>query len=169
MLSYASYSFNKSHALSYAIMAYWTMWCKYYYPIEFLCANLNYGTDKGKESFVSEAHRLGLNVKLPSINNSDSIKWQVKDGNLYVPLIEIKGIGHKMLENRFNKKEEIKEVKTKSKRKGFFDLGIEKIGKKETVIKKGKLEGILEKIAELRKEENYEELQKYFSFKIRRE
>jgi len=169
MLSYASYSFNKSHALSYAIMAYWTMWCKYYYPIEFLCANLNYGTDKGKEGFISEAHRLELTVKLPSINNSDSLKWQVKDGNLYIPLIEIKGIGQKMLENRLDKKEEIKEVKIKSKRKGFFDLGIEKISKPATVVKKGKLESILEKIAELKKEENYEELQKYFSFKIRRE
>jgi DNA polymerase-3 subunit alpha len=169
MLSYASYSFNKSHALSYAIMAYWTMWCKYYYPIEFLCANLNYGTDKGKEGFISEAHRLELTIKLPSINNSDSLKWQVKDGNLYIPLIEIKGIGQKMLENRSDKKEEIKEVKIKSKRKGFFDLGIEKISKPATVVKKGKLESILEKIVELKKEENYEELQKYFSFKIRRE
>jgi DNA polymerase-3 subunit alpha len=35
------YSFNKSHAIEYALISYWTMYFKVYYPIEFCMANLN--------------------------------------------------------------------------------------------------------------------------------
>src|SRR5664279_5051020 len=33
--AHAGYSFNKSHAVAYSTISYWTAWLKYYYPLEF--------------------------------------------------------------------------------------------------------------------------------------
>lgn len=93
--AHANYSFNKSHSVEYAMIAYWTAWCKVYYPTEFICASLTYGPEGKKEELVKEAGRLGLNLSLPKIGKSDSEKWVVEGGTLYMPFIEVKGIGEK--------------------------------------------------------------------------
>jgi DNA polymerase-3 subunit alpha len=95
---HANYSFNKSHAYEYAIISYWTAWCKFYYPKEFICALLTYGAETKLEDIVNEAERLGLYVKTPRIGISESIRWIIKDNELYAPFISIKGIGDKTAE-----------------------------------------------------------------------
>ena len=37
---HSGYSFNKSHAVAYSMLSYWTAWLKTYYPLEFMYATL---------------------------------------------------------------------------------------------------------------------------------
>jgi DNA polymerase III subunit alpha len=79
--AHAGYSFNKSHAVAYSTLSYWTAWLKYYYPLEFMFALLKNEKDKdGRTEYLIEAKRMGISVKLPHINDSDLIlKLKVKE------------------------------------------------------------------------------------------
>ena len=71
--AHAGYSFNKSHAVAYSTLSYWTAWLKYYYPLEFMFALLKNEKDKdGRTEYLIEAKRMGISVKLPHINDSDA-------------------------------------------------------------------------------------------------
>lgn len=48
MAASASYLFNVSHAISYALVAYWTQYLKQKYPAEFFAASLRSAAKKGK-------------------------------------------------------------------------------------------------------------------------
>lgn len=41
MMTFGSWGFNKSHAVGYGIISYWTAWAKTYYPLEYAAANMN--------------------------------------------------------------------------------------------------------------------------------
>jgi DNA polymerase-3 subunit alpha len=70
--AHAGYSFNKSHAVAYSTLSYWTAWLKYYYPLEFMFALLKNEKDKdNRTDYLIEAKRMGISVKLPHINDSD--------------------------------------------------------------------------------------------------
>jgi DNA polymerase III subunit alpha len=70
--AHAGYSFNKSHAVAYSTLSYWTAWLKYHYPIEFMFALLKNEKDKDtRTEYLIEAKRMGISVKLPHINDSD--------------------------------------------------------------------------------------------------
>ena len=90
---WAKYGFNKSHSVEYALLGYWCGWLKKYFPTEFLCASLTYGAKGKKAELVEEAYRLGLKIVLPKVNLSNAVTWKAKSGNLYIPFIEVKGIG----------------------------------------------------------------------------
>lgn len=116
---HANYSFNKSHSIEYAMIAYWCAWCKLYFPAEFICANLSFGSDGKKEELVKEAKRVGLNIVLPRVGVSDAVKWVVNKNDIYIPFIEIKGVGEKTAKDMVS-------FKPKKKAKGFFSVGLEK-------------------------------------------
>jgi DNA polymerase-3 subunit alpha len=70
--AHAGYSFNKSHAVAYSTLSYWTAWLKYYYPIEFMYSLLKNEKDKdARTEYLIEAKRMGISIKLPHINDSD--------------------------------------------------------------------------------------------------
>ena len=70
--AHAGYSFNKSHAVAYSTLSYWTAWLKFYYPLEFMFALLKNEKDKdGRTEYLIEAKRMGISIKLPHINDSD--------------------------------------------------------------------------------------------------
>ncbi len=69
--AHAGYSFNKSHAVAYSTLSYWTAWLKNYYPLEFMYALLKNEKDKDvRTEYLIEAKRLGIPMKLPHINES---------------------------------------------------------------------------------------------------
>jgi DNA polymerase-3 subunit alpha len=71
--AHAGYSFNKSHAVAYSTVSYWTAWLKYYYPLEFVFALLKNEKDKDtRTEYLIEAKRMGIPMRLPHINDSDS-------------------------------------------------------------------------------------------------
>jgi DNA polymerase III subunit alpha len=70
--AHAGYSFNKSHAVAYSTLSYWTAWLKYHYPLEFMFALLKNEKDKdARTEYLIEAKRMGIPIKLPHINDSD--------------------------------------------------------------------------------------------------
>lgn len=74
MLKFASYGFNYSHALSYALVSYWLGYLKTYYPIESISVFLTYGdVDPDKMmSYIYEAKQLGIEISGPNINLSNT-------------------------------------------------------------------------------------------------
>jgi len=129
---HAKYSFNLSHAVEYAMLAYWCSWLKYYYPTEFICSSLTFTTDKSKKNeLVEEAYRLNLELIMPKcFPPTDPIKWIAKDNKLYIPFIEVKGFGEV-------KSRKAMDIQIKS---SFLET------KKEIVKHNGKFGEILEKL-----------------------
>lgn len=71
--AHAGYSFNKSHAVAYSTLSYWTAWLKTYYPLEFMYSMLKNEKDKdARTEYLIEAKRMGISIKLPHINDSDA-------------------------------------------------------------------------------------------------
>lgn len=71
--AHAGYSFNKSHAVAYSTLSYWTAWLKYYYPLEFMFALLKNEKDKdARTDYLIEAKRMGIPIRLPHVNDSDA-------------------------------------------------------------------------------------------------
>lgn len=71
--AHAGYSFNKSHAVAYSTLSYWTAWLKTYYPLEFMYSILKNEKDKdARTEYLIEAKRMGISIKLPHINDSDA-------------------------------------------------------------------------------------------------
>ncbi len=83
--AFASYAFNKSHAVCYAWVAYQTGYMKAHYPAEFMCAQISseIGNFDKLPGFVAEAQEIGLELKLPDVNES---------GSRFVPTPDSKGI-----------------------------------------------------------------------------
>jgi DNA polymerase III subunit alpha len=71
--AHAGYSFNKSHAVAYSTLSYWTAWLKYYYPLEFMFSILKNEKDKdARTEYLIETKRMGIAIKLPHVNDSDT-------------------------------------------------------------------------------------------------
>lgn len=69
--AHAGYSFNKSHAVAYSMVSYWTAWLKLNYPLEFMASVLREEGDKDKLlEYLMEVKRLGIRMLLPHINKS---------------------------------------------------------------------------------------------------
>lgn len=70
--AHAGYSFNKSHAVAYSMVSYWTAWLKEKYPLEFMTSVLREEGDKDRVlDYLIETKRMGLKVRLPHVNASD--------------------------------------------------------------------------------------------------
>ena len=98
---FAKYGFNKAHAASYAVIAYWTAYLKVHFPNEFLAALLTsdqVDLDKIAKD-IAEAERLNIKVLPPSVNESFTDFAVVKDtGNIRFGLNVIKNVGRKVSE-----------------------------------------------------------------------
>jgi DNA polymerase-3 subunit alpha len=96
--AHAGYSFNKSHAVAYSTVSYWTAWLKYYYPLEFMFALLKNEKDKdGRTEYLIEAKRMGIPVKLPHINDSDA-DFKIEGKGIRFGLTAIKFISDNIAE-----------------------------------------------------------------------
>ena len=76
--AHAGYSFNKSHAVAYSMLSYWTAWLKEYYPLEFMTSVLRNESDKDSMlDYLMETKRMGIRVILPHVNES-GIKFEIQ-------------------------------------------------------------------------------------------
>jgi DNA polymerase-3 subunit alpha len=112
--AHAGYSFNKSHAVAYSTLSYWTAWLKYYYPLEFMFALLKNESNKDtRTEYLIEAKRMGIPIKLPHINDSD-IDFKIEGKGIRFGLSAIKyisdNIAKKYIDARpFNSYKELEE------------------------------------------------------------
>lgn len=93
IMKFASYGFNKSHSVAYAMLAYEMMYLKINYPKEFYTSllTININTTKTKE-YIDEAKTLGLKILKPEINKSTDV-YTFEESGIRMPLTIIKNIG----------------------------------------------------------------------------
>ncbi len=92
---FASYAFNKSHAVCYAWVAYQTAYLKAHYPAQYMAAVLSRSLNDVKElgKQMDECRAMGLSVKGPDVNLSRQ-RYSVDDeGAVRFGLAGIKGFG----------------------------------------------------------------------------
>ena len=94
--AHAGYSFNRSHAIAYSMLSYYTAWLKHYYPLEFMFAVLKNEKDTdARTDYLLEAKRLGIKVLLPHINESD-LDFKILGNSIIFGLSNIKFISDKI-------------------------------------------------------------------------
>ncbi len=91
---FASYAFNKAHAVSYAIVSYRTAWMKCHKPREYMAALLTSVLDSsGKVAeYIAECKNMGIRLLPPDVNESDA-DFTVVGPNIRFGLVAVKGIG----------------------------------------------------------------------------
>jgi DNA polymerase-3 subunit alpha len=90
--AHSGYSFNRSHAIAYSLLSYWTAWLKHYYPLEFIFAILKNEQNKdARTEYLIEAKRLGIKILLPHVNESD-LDFKIQKDSIRFGLSNIKYI-----------------------------------------------------------------------------
>lgn len=99
MIDFANYAFNKSHSVAYSVVAYRTAYLKYYYPVEFMAAQITsfMGRMSQVSLYVEECKRLGIDILPPDINKSFK-KFNVEDGKIRFGLKAIKNMGENFID-----------------------------------------------------------------------
>lgn len=95
ILKFANYGFNKSHSVSYSIVAYKMAYLKCYYP-KYFYANLLggvIGSETKTLEYIKEIKKMGIKVLPPSINLSLVDKYLVTDEGIVMPLSVIRNVG----------------------------------------------------------------------------
>ncbi len=101
ILPFARYGFNRSHATSYAMIAYRTAYLKTNYPVEFMAAALtSEKNDIEKIAFlIEECKRMEIEVFPPDINESfRNFSVVPKQDKIRFGLLAIKNVGHNVVE-----------------------------------------------------------------------
>ena len=94
-----SWAFNRSHAVSYAMLSFYCCLVKHRFPLEFAAACLrNVKDDEQGVRLLREVVREGLSYK-SSDKFKSQINWSVQGGELIGGLLGIKGIGPKMAQD----------------------------------------------------------------------
>ncbi|MBK6891497.1 MAG: DNA polymerase III subunit alpha [Chitinophagales bacterium] len=95
MERFAQYGFNRSHAVAYSVVAFQTAYLKANYPAEFMAANVSHYLNDLKQVnfYLNECNRMGIAVKTPDINESESKFTVNKKGQIRFALNAIKGVG----------------------------------------------------------------------------
>jgi DNA polymerase-3 subunit alpha len=94
ILDFASYAFNKAHAVSYAIVSYRTAYMKCRYPREYMAALLTSVLDSSTKvaEYIAACREMGIKLLPPDVNESGA-DFTVSGDNIRFGLVAIKGIG----------------------------------------------------------------------------
>ena len=107
------YAFNKSHAVSYAINAYWSAYCKHYKPIEFYVSYLNHSdrkpdSQKELKELIVDAKSLDLETYPPRLQHLHT-DFTANENTIFYGLRHIKNVGQKECEKIRDIEEDISE------------------------------------------------------------
>ena len=88
------YSFNKSHAACYALIAYRTAWLKANHPCEYMAALISsvMSTKDRVPLYVNACDELGIEVLPPDVNTSQT-DFAVVEGKIRFGLNAVKSVG----------------------------------------------------------------------------
>jgi DNA polymerase-3 subunit alpha len=113
------YSFNKSHAISYALNAYLSAYTKYHFPHKFFTSYLQFAKDKIEpmeeiRDLVNNAREMNISINGPDFRkfNKDFI---LIDQEIYFGLTNIKGVGKSVYDKLIQiKKDQSKAIESMS-------------------------------------------------------
>ena len=142
ILKFASYGFNKSHSVAYALIAYQLAYLKANYPLNFYRSLLNsvIGSETKTFEYISECKQKQISVLCPSVNYSTKV-FTIENNQLRLPLLAIKNVGSVACD------EIIKEREEKGLFKDFYDFVVRMSTRKlnrnvfERLIDAGALDG----------------------------
>lgn len=98
MVTSATYSFNIAHCVSYSMLAFWCMWLKKNYPVEFYAAQLRkVGDNKIAREYkrprlMNDAVKKGLAIGPPHPEKS-GLSWNPEGTVIRAGFIQMPGIG----------------------------------------------------------------------------
>jgi DNA polymerase-3 subunit alpha len=97
---FARYGFNKSHAVAYAILSYYSAYLKAYFPVEFLTSCLIHeGKDIERvKIYLQDLKNYGFQILPPDINESNFYFTIVDEKTIRFGLGSIKNIGGPLIE-----------------------------------------------------------------------
>ncbi len=102
--SFAGYSFCKAHSASFALLSYQVAFLKAHYPAEFMAGVLsNGGGYYSSAVYIWESKRLGIDVKLPCVNNS-VYEYAGKEKTIRIGFMAIKNLSHQSAETIINER-----------------------------------------------------------------
>ncbi|AHB41170.1 hypothetical protein P148_SR1C00001G0375 [candidate division SR1 bacterium RAAC1_SR1_1] len=130
----ASYSFNKSHSVCYAMIAYQTAYLKAHFPVEFYAALIRSVEEDTDElsNYINETQSHGITVRSPNINTSFNHVAAIKN-EVRLGFFCIKGLGLEIGES----------IQKERQTNGKF-LSLEDVLKRcQHVINKKSLEGLI--------------------------
>jgi len=96
------YSFNKSHAVSYAVNAYLSAYAKAHFPKVFFASYLRFAKDKIDpkaeiKELVQNANEMDINVCIPDIRHLNR-HFVLRNQKIYFGLTDIKGFGQSIFD-----------------------------------------------------------------------
>lgn len=114
LLAFSGYGFNKSHAVAYTMMSYWSQWFKVNYPLEFWTTSLQYASKESDIPYrLVEMKKTGaeIEVRPPDINFSgETFTCDPTTNRIFFSLGKVKGVGERALSLLKAMKEEHGEV-----------------------------------------------------------
>ena len=121
IVSAGNYSFNKSHAASYAHIAYIDLWFRHHHPHLFYAASLAYEMLTGGDKFekikkikrmIQSAKSRGIDVAAPNlIRRNIHTEPSIEENRIYLGFNAISGVGVKGFKSIFKKIEVIEKKK----------------------------------------------------------
>jgi DNA polymerase III subunit alpha len=107
MTAAADYSFNRSHAACYALIAYRTAYLRANYPAEYMAALIStVMTTKDKVPyFVNRCEEMGIEVLPPDVNSSEH-GFVVAEKRIRFGLDAVKNVGHSAVEGILRARED---------------------------------------------------------------
>lgn len=99
LISHNSYGFNKSHATAYGMIAYWCMWIKVYYPVEFFWSLMKNEPERiDVQKIAKDAKKHGIELMPPHASTSKAQFTIDGDKRIRGSLVDINGVGEKAAE-----------------------------------------------------------------------
>ena len=106
ILKFANYGFNKSHAVSYAMIAYRMAFLKTHFYRYFMVSLLSNVVNNAEKSstYISKLRGHNIKVMAPDINKSYA-NYVINNGEIYAPLVIIKNVGINAVNAILNERE----------------------------------------------------------------
>jgi DNA polymerase III alpha subunit len=91
--AFSGYGFNQGHATAYADISYRLAYLKAHWPAELLCARLiNHGGFHHQAIYLAEAARLGITIRPPHINHSNTTFTLSRNNTLWMGLGQVRDL-----------------------------------------------------------------------------
>ena len=107
ILDFASYAFNKAHAVSYAVVVYRTAYMKCRWPRQYMAALLTSVLENSAKiaEYIAECRDMNIRLLPPDVNESDA-DFTVVGDNIRFGLVAIKGIGRGFIQSLMREREQ---------------------------------------------------------------
>lgn len=93
MMQFASYAFNRSHAVAYTKISFITAYLKAKFPVEYFCTIMAYEKQEKMPDLIAGCRKRGIDVLPPDINQS-AIRLRPEGNRIYFGLGSVLGVAN---------------------------------------------------------------------------